>query len=100
MVVPGWTLNHAKRQALEDELDVLLTQERLLRDLKESMVPLERLKTEKRGTHLLDGECTPSVSHRNGVDVFFFSPFFSFFFSFFFFFDVVFNLLFSCPFLP
>lgn len=56
MVAPGWNLNHAKLRSLEDERDVLLTQERLLRDLEGSMAPLERLVRDGRGTEYLDSE--------------------------------------------
>lgn len=56
MVMPGWSLSHAKRQALEDEMDVMLTQERLLRNLEASMAPLQRLKEKGRLTEDLEGE--------------------------------------------
>lgn len=55
MVMPGWSLSHAKRQALEDEMDVMLTQERLLRNLEASMAPLQRLKEKGRLTEDLEG---------------------------------------------
>lgn len=55
MVAPGWSLNHGKLRALEDQRDVLLAQERLLMDLEESMTPLERLLKDGRGTEYLEG---------------------------------------------
>lgn len=56
MVAPGYTLDHQKLRALEDARDVLMVQEGLLADLRQSMTPLERFKAEGRGTEELDGE--------------------------------------------
>ena len=62
MVTPGWSLNHGKLRAMEDLRDVLLIQERLLSDLKESMTPLERLLRDGRGTEYLEGGHVQSVT--------------------------------------
>ncbi|CAM9416260.1 unnamed protein product, partial [Discosporangium mesarthrocarpum] len=48
MVAPGWVLNHDKLHTLEDERDVLLTQERVLKQLKDTLSPLEGLRLSGR----------------------------------------------------
>ena len=52
---PGFTVNHRKLRALENTIDVLIAQERLLADLRESVKPLELLKAEWRGVEDMDG---------------------------------------------
>ena len=54
-VGPGFTVNHGKLRALEDTNDVLMAQERLLADLRESVQPLELLKAKGRGAEDMDG---------------------------------------------
>ena len=54
-VGPGFTVDHVKLRALEDTNDVLMAQERLLTDLRESVKPLELLKAEGRGAEDMDG---------------------------------------------
>ncbi|CAM9540207.1 unnamed protein product [Ascophyllum nodosum] len=53
-VGPGFTVDHVKLRALEDTNDVLMAQERLLTDLRESVKPLELLKAEGRGAEDMD----------------------------------------------
>ncbi|CAM9590932.1 unnamed protein product, partial [Ascophyllum nodosum] len=49
-----YTINHRKLQNLEDLRGVLMAQERLLADLRDSVKPLERCKAEGRGTEHLN----------------------------------------------
>ncbi|CAM9180460.1 unnamed protein product, partial [Ascophyllum nodosum] len=53
-VGPGFIVNHEKLRDLEDTRDVLLVQERLLVDLRESVQPLELLKAQGRGAEDMD----------------------------------------------
>ena len=52
---PGFIVNHGKLRHLEDARDVLMVQERLLVDLRESVEPLELLKAQGRGAEDMDG---------------------------------------------
>ena len=70
MVGPRFIVNHGKLRDLEYTRDVLMAQERLLVDLRESVKPLERVFAERRGL-----DAFPQVheeaflSHKHGSGV-------------------------------